>query len=72
MTDSIICSAGCKRQARDDDAALALGWEVLPISTRWRCLDCMRELRHASSLVGSSCGDVVRHADAVSVSMEAV
>jgi hypothetical protein len=66
MTDSIVCSAGCKRQARDDDAALALGWEVLPISTRWRCLDCTRELRHASSLAGSSSADAAR--DALQVS----
>ena len=66
MTDSIVCSAGCKRQAHDDDAALALGWEVLPITTRWRCLDCTRELRHASSLTGSQPSDAVRHGDAAS------
>jgi hypothetical protein len=41
---SIGCSAACKREVTDMDAALAAGWECLPITGRWRCPDCTREL----------------------------
>ena len=43
--DTIVCSAGCKRTVLDTDSALAAGWERLPISGRWRCPNCYRELK---------------------------
>jgi hypothetical protein len=44
VADPITCSAGCKREQRDADAATAAGWDVLPITGRWRCPACTREL----------------------------
>jgi hypothetical protein len=44
MADPITCAAGCKRYVADEAAASAAGWENLPISTRWRCVACTREL----------------------------
>ncbi len=44
MADPIGCAAGCKRSVPDETAASHAGWENLPISTRWRCPDCTREL----------------------------
>lgn len=48
MADPITCSAGCKRAVPDIDTASAAGWENLPISNRWRCSDCTRELREVN------------------------
>lgn len=46
--ERIGCSAGCKRDVANLDEALAAGWDSLPISGRWRCPDCTRELIAAS------------------------
>lgn len=43
--DPIVCAAGCKREVADIDAAQAAGWENLPITNRWRCPACWRELQ---------------------------
>ena len=45
IIEEISCSAGCKRTIPDIDKALAAGWENLPISRRWRCPQCYRELK---------------------------
>jgi len=47
--DPITCAAGCKRTAADETAATAAGWEHLPISRRWRCPQCWRELQAINS-----------------------
>lgn len=44
IADPISCAAGCKRSMPDEKTATNAGWESLPISARWRCPDCMREL----------------------------
>jgi len=41
---AITCSAGCKRDMPDEQAASQAGWEILPITGRWRCGQCGREL----------------------------
>jgi len=43
--DPITCAAGCKRIVADEDAAAFAGWEYLPITQRWRCPACWRELQ---------------------------
>ena len=48
----IPCSAGCKRQVADEDAATAASWDYLSITARWRCPTCWRELRAAQSFTG--------------------
>lgn len=45
MADALTCSAGCKREAADEKAASNLGWELLPISQRWRCPECTHALQ---------------------------
>lgn len=52
MADDIGCSAGCRRMARDIDHAASLGWDCLPITNRWRCPDCTRELRQVNAQAG--------------------
>lgn len=43
--DPISCAAGCKRIVADEQAAEKAGWELLPITGRWRCPVCWRELQ---------------------------
>lgn len=51
--DPIACAAGCKRTVADADAALQAGWELLPITGRYRCAVCWRDLNAASTLPGT-------------------
>lgn len=41
---TVTCSAGCKREIQVSQLATA-GWELLPISGRYRCGSCWRELQ---------------------------
>jgi hypothetical protein len=47
MADDAVlhCAAGCQRTVADQAEALAQGWENLPITNRWRCPHCWRELQ---------------------------
>jgi hypothetical protein len=40
----VSCSAGCKREVLLSEAERT-GWENLPITGRWRCPQCWRELQ---------------------------
>jgi len=42
--EPIACSSGCKNTQPSAEAATAAGWERLPITGRWRCPECWREL----------------------------
>lgn len=48
--DLISCSAGCKRAVEEPEK---VGWEFLPISRRWRCPDCTRELDQVNRFVNT-------------------
>lgn len=54
----ITCCGGCKRTwpAADIEAS---GWELLSISTRYRCGECTRELHEVAALLGVPPGDFV-------------
>lgn len=53
----VPCSAGCKRVAvLPDDGSPPSGWECLPITGRWRCAQCWRELTAASGFAGVPAG----------------
>lgn len=52
MTD-IVCSAGCKRSGvLAADGTPPAGWEQLPITGRWCCSQCWRDLTAANHLPG--------------------
>ena len=42
--DPIYCSAGCKRFVMSEKEAEEKFWDFLPISRRYRCPQCRREL----------------------------
>lgn len=48
MAEPVSCAGGCGKVVPDDTAAEAAGWEFLPISRRYRCGQCTRELQEAS------------------------
>ena len=54
--------AGCKRTASNEKDAVWLGWECLPITGRWRCPQCRRELEAVNrpAAVGMRAGRVGR------------
>jgi len=45
---NVTCSAGCKREVLLSQVGHA-GWENLPITGRWRCPQCWRELQAVNS-----------------------
>lgn len=50
----VSCSAGCKRVGQmGEGGAPPPGWEQLPITGRWRCPHCYRELEAARSIEGT-------------------
>lgn len=54
MAEEVACSAGCKRTAAlPEDGTSPPGWEQLPISGRWRCPHCYRELIAARGHIGN-------------------
>lgn len=55
--DPIACAAGCKRTVADEDEATAKAWEFLPITKRYRCPACRRELYQVNGRVESDFGD---------------
>lgn len=44
----IYCNDGCKRGVEPEDLSNA-GWSWLPITNRYRCVDCWRALREANA-----------------------
>ena len=48
MDESIGCSSGCGRRVEDLDEGLQKGWEFLPITQRYRCPQCYRDLKAVS------------------------
>jgi len=45
---TVGCSAGCMRSIPESQTSHA-GWENLPITGRWRCPQCWRELQAVNS-----------------------
>jgi hypothetical protein len=45
--EPLPCAAGCKRTVEDEAAASAAGWSFLPVTARYRCPHCERELKAA-------------------------
>ena len=41
----VICVGGCARSKRNEESAEMSGWELLPVSRRYRCGECTRDLR---------------------------
>jgi hypothetical protein len=49
----VVCSAGCKSEIPADETSLR-GWENLPITGRWRCPQCWRELQAVNAPRGDN------------------
>ena len=41
----IVCLGGCSRAKSTAEAAELSGWEFLPVTLRYRCGECTRNLR---------------------------
>lgn len=54
MTNEVVCSAGCKRSTvLTPEGTAPAGWEQLPLSGRFRCMQCFRELDAAQRVTGA-------------------
>jgi hypothetical protein len=54
VPDEIFCAGGCKKSLPDTKAAEDAGWSFLHITGRYRCGECERRLRWASTVEGSA------------------
>lgn len=51
---SVYCSAGCKKSfVPPPDGTCPPGWEQLPLTNRWRCMECFRSLQEAQKYPGT-------------------